>query len=141
MIERGDSNPASLTASAADAKVRAHAADLHTILRNLLHNALTHSPTDTKVDVFVQHGAGGSVLMGVADQGPGIASAQRARVFDPFYRIPGSGESGSGLGLAIVKSLVDQLGATIMLEDADTNAPHPGLLVVVSFPKSQNGPF
>ncbi len=64
------------------------------------------------------------------DDGPGIAPADRGRVFDPFYRVPGSGQTGSGLGLAIVRAVADRIGARIELGFADA-AGRSGLCVAV----------
>jgi len=65
----------------------------------------------------------------VIDNGPGIPAAERARVFDRFYRVPDAPTGGSGLGLAIVAEIAQSHGAQIFLEDAA-----PGLRVRVVFP-------
>jgi signal transduction histidine kinase len=67
----------------------------------------------------------------VEDTGPGIAPAERQRVFDRFYRIPGSHTDGSGLGLAIVKQIVQAHGGRISL---DEGAAGRGLKVQVLLP-------
>ncbi len=67
----------------------------------------------------------------VEDDGPGIPAAERAHVFDRFYRILGSDTEGSGLGLAIVKEIVTHHSADIMI----TNPPREkGCLFRISFP-------
>ena len=63
-----------------------------------------------------------------SDKGPGIPEVDLERIFDRFYRLPGSQGSGSGLGLAIVKQIVGQQGASIELVNAN-----PGLVVTVRF--------
>ena len=65
----------------------------------------------------------------VQDDGPGIPAAERARVFDRFYRVPEAPTGGSGLGLAIVAEIAQSHGAHVSLEDAA-----PGLRVRVVFP-------
>jgi signal transduction histidine kinase len=65
----------------------------------------------------------------VADTGPGIPAAERERVFDRFYRLPGTAASGSGLGLAIVRAITDRNGATVALGDTSGG----GLTVRVTF--------
>ena len=56
-------------------------------------------------------------------------------MFDPFYRIPGTGVAGTGLGLAIVKTYADRLGAVVTLEDAHPDAADGrGLTVTVRVP-------
>ena len=57
----------------------------------------------------------------VADNGPGIPEAERALVFERFYRAVGSGGSGSGIGLAIVKEIANRHAATI-----EIGAPESG---------------
>lgn len=56
--------------------------------------------------------------MNVHDNGPGIPKEERERVFDPFYRVLGTGETGTGLGMAIVKTLAERNGLQITLNDA-----------------------
>ena len=73
---------------------------------------------------------GGGVLLEVDDAGPGIAPAERARVFDRFYRRSASGEDGTGLGLAIVRSVAERHRATLALD----TSPAGGLRVSVRFP-------
>jgi two-component system OmpR family sensor kinase len=66
----------------------------------------------------------------VEDNGPGIPPEERARVFDRFYRLPGSSAEGSGLGLAIVKQVAHAHGAELMLDNASQGS---GLRVTVKF--------
>jgi signal transduction histidine kinase len=94
------------------------------------------------VDNAVKYGGGAVVAVAagptgieirVADEGPGIAPEERARVFEPFYRIDASrnrGTGGSGLGLAIAKSIVEGQGGTLELHAA---VPH-GLVAVLTLP-------
>jgi two-component system OmpR family sensor kinase len=67
----------------------------------------------------------------VIDTGPGIAAADRARVFDRFYRRANANETGTGLGLAIVKAIAARHGAQVILDDASPG----GLHVTVHFPR------
>jgi signal transduction histidine kinase len=72
----------------------------------------------------------------VIDSGPGVPPAERARVFDRFYRGPHAmalAEAGSGLGLAIVKAIADRHGAMVSLH---TGRDGKGLEVRVAFPAS-----
>ena len=99
------------------------------LLDNLVENALRYTPPEGKVDVGALHEDGHAVLL-VADTGPGIAAAERERVFDRFYRSAGvGGTAGSGLGLAIVKAVAQRHGAQVVLADA----PGGGLQVKVVF--------
>jgi two-component system, OmpR family, sensor kinase len=76
------------------------------------------------------HTAAAGPLLEVIDTGPGILAADRARVFDRFYRRASANETGSGLGLAIVKAIAAHHGAGVILDDA----PSGGLHVIVTFP-------
>jgi two-component system OmpR family sensor kinase len=99
---------------------------LRTLLRNLIDNAVRYTPPGGRVDVTVE-----AARLTVADDGPGIAPEERSRVFDRFYRHPGTEPPGSGLGLAIVKAIATAHGATVQLAQGPSGK---GLAVTVSFP-------
>jgi two-component system OmpR family sensor kinase len=103
---------------------------LHTLLRNLIDNAVRYTPAGGRVDVTVESSAGG-VRVAVADDGPGIPPEERSRVFDRFYRRAGTAPPGSGLGLAIVKAIAEAHGATVSLAAGPSGK---GLAVTVVFP-------
>jgi len=113
-------------------RVRGSADGLRILIGNLLDNALRHTPQGGRVDVSVTH-ANGAVLLRVLDDGPGIAAADRERVFDRFYRSAGQAEWGSGLGLSIVRTVAEAHGATVTLGDAPSGR---GLLVMVAFSRT-----
>jgi two-component system OmpR family sensor kinase len=123
-------------AAAQPATVVADADALRTLLRNLVDNAVRYAPPGGRVDVSVAapvvSSASGARLT-VTDDGPGIAPAERSRVFDRFYRRPGTVPPGSGLGLAIVKAIAAAHGATVALADGPGGK---GLAVTVSFPST-----
>jgi len=88
------------------------------VIRNLVGNAMQHTPSTAGVDVRV--GVDGSVVrLEVADHGPGIAPEDLPHVFERFYRSRSrpSGE-GSGLGLAIVQGIVQAHGGTVQVRSA-----------------------
>jgi two-component system, OmpR family, sensor kinase len=118
--------------TASDLTVNADADALRILVRNLIDNAVRYAPEDSTVRVRAWRNAAGRAVLEVADQGPGIAAADRPRAFARFYRAPGASEGGSGLGLAIVKAIAERHGAEVELADA---VPH-GLRVVVRFPPS-----
>lgn len=89
---------------------------LRTLIDNLVGNAIKYSPPGATVRVRLMRNKD-SVELRVIDEGPGIASALRERVFDRFYRIPSQTQSGSGLGLAIAKAVADRHGASLELDD------------------------
>jgi len=122
------------------AAVRGDRDALRTLLSNLIDNAVRYTPSSGRVDITVQV-EGDRVTLAVRDNGPGIAPAERARVFDRFYRgqpvavtgdtAQGTSARGSGLGLAIVKRIADRHGAEIALGEG---LEGKGLGVTVRFP-------
>ncbi|QYF93676.1 two-component sensor histidine kinase [Massilia sp. PAMC28688] len=113
-----------------DALINAHHIDLTVLVKNLVDNAIRYTPAHGSVDIRIQAG-GLPVLLEVSDTGPGIAPAERERVFDAFYRVLGSGQVGSGLGLSIVRAIAGSINAQVSLTD---RAPgQPGLMVRVMF--------
>jgi two-component system, OmpR family, sensor kinase len=104
-----------------------------TLIRNLVDNAVRYTPAGGRVDVSVERSSAmpGQALLRVMDNGPGIAREEHARVFDRFYRRPGTRAPGSGLGLAIVKAIAVAHGATVELGEAPEGR---GLAVTVAFP-------
>jgi len=89
---------------------------IHMLLRNAVDNALLYTPEGGEVTVRVRSDGDEGVLE-VIDNGPGIPKEERERVFDAFYRVPGSQGGGSGLGLAIVRNIAERLGGAVRLED------------------------
>ena len=96
-------------------QVKGHAEPLRILLTNLVDNALKYTPAGGTVDVTVRRESG-QLLLAVEDSGPGIAEADRARVLDRFYRVPGLQATGSGLGLAIASAIAQLHGATLELD-------------------------
>jgi two-component system sensor histidine kinase KdpD len=106
--------------------VRADASQLERVFANLIDNAVRHSPPGSPVRISGGVGSG-RVTVRVTDRGRGIPAAQRAHVFEPFYRGRDSG-GGSGLGLAIVRGFVEANNGRIQLSSSD------GTSFAVSFP-------
>lgn len=100
------------------------------MLVNLIDNALRHAGDRAQVRThLVDQGA----VISVCDNGPGVPSAERSRIFDRFYRLERSRSTpGSGLGLALVAAIARLHGATLDLVDR-----HPGIEVRATFPLSQ----
>ncbi|MGH8619528.1 MAG: sensor histidine kinase, partial [Burkholderiales bacterium] len=105
-------------------------AALHTLIGNLVDNALRYVPEGGRVAVTVRPD-GDRALLEVTDTGPGIPAGERGRVFDRFYRVPGAPGIGSGLGLAIVREIATAAGAAVTLDDGPGGR---GLAVRVAFP-------
>jgi two-component system sensor histidine kinase TctE len=106
---------------------------LHELVANLVDNAIRYTPTGGTVLLHVCLVPGG-VLLAVQDSGPGIAPAERDKVFAPFYRAQATMEAnpgGTGLGLSIVRDIVAVHGARLTLDDGPGGT---GLTVRVVFP-------
>ena len=91
---------------------------LAVLLRNLIDNALKHTPVGGVVQVTAGQGADGAAELAVQDSGPGIPPSERQRVLDRFYRVPGAPGHGSGLGLAIVQAVARRHGARVVIDES-----------------------
>jgi two-component system sensor histidine kinase TctE len=87
---------------------------LREALANLVHNAIEYSNRGGRVTVRTGV-RDGHAFAEVEDDGPGIPPAERGRVLERFYRVPGTSGTGSGLGLAIVSEIAAGHGARIEL--------------------------
>jgi two-component system sensor histidine kinase GlrK len=99
----------------ADITLNADAEKIRVVLDNLLSNAIKFSPAGGTIAV-IMHSDSVNLDIDVIDEGPGIATADRPRIFEPFYqgRIRGSGPvKGSGLGLSIVRDYVAAHGGSV----------------------------
>ncbi|MES2102523.1 MAG: ATP-binding protein [Pseudomonadota bacterium] len=111
------------------AEIRGDADSLRVMVCNLLDNAIRYIPENGVVQIGLA--AGGTLVeLTVEDSGSGIPAQERSRIFDRFYRVPGTSPSGSGLGLAIAKTIADRHKAAIVLGDSALG----GLAVKISFP-------
>lgn len=111
--------------------VRADREALRQVILNILDNATKYGRKGQTVRVAVLS-SGGGVRIVVEDEGDGIAPSDRERVWLPYVRLPGRGNSagGSGLGLAVVRELAEAMGASVQLSDA----PNGGASFAVEFP-------
>lgn len=93
---------------------------LRRAVRNLLDNARRHAPPQPP-DVQLRR-VGDAAELRVCDRGPGVPEAERERIFEPFYRLRGHGESagGVGLGLSLVRQIAERHGGSVHCE------PRPG---------------
>ena len=119
----------------AAAPVRAHEWALRELTRNLLHNAIAHTPPHGRIAVTLAAGARDAVLT-IADDGPGIAPERRLRLFQPFAA--GGDGSGSGLGLAICHEIVVALGGEIRLDNRVQRGRVEGLAATVRLALADN---
>lgn len=101
------------------------------LLRNLVDNALRYSPAGASVRLSTFGKPDGSGALTVEDSGPGMASQQRQRLGQRFFRVLGTGQAGSGLGW----SIVTRIGALYGLDiQADVSPALGGLRVTVQWP-------
>lgn len=77
---------------------------LRMLFSNLIDNAVRYTPAGGRIDVELTSDSG-TARIRVSDTGPGVPEAERERVFERFYRVPGTEVSGSGLGLSIAKQV------------------------------------
>jgi two-component system OmpR family sensor kinase len=103
--------------------VEGHAGDLERLLRNLVENALRHSPRGSRVRIEAKGAADGAQLL-VSDDGPGVPPDVRERIFEPFFRLPAdrTNNAGAGLGLAIGRSIARAHGGDLWVDDSTHGA-------------------
>ncbi len=97
-------------------RVQGDALLLREALANLVHNAIEYSQHGGHVTVRTGS-RDGRPFAEVEDDGPGIPAAERERVLERFYRVPGTPGTGSGLGLAIVREIAVGHGAQVSITD------------------------
>ena len=101
---------------AAELEVRTDPTQLHQVVWNLCHNAITHGASNSPSAVELRFGRLGSndrPYLEVADRGPGIDVPDVERVFEPFYS---KSDKGTGLGLFLARELAQTNGATLLYE-------------------------
>ena len=111
-------------------------------LANLIDNALKYGVPDGNgegvnaigASITIQaHQVGANLQLAVADNGPGVPAADRARIFDRFVRLEGArSRPGSGLGLSLASAIARLHAGTLQLEDNS-----PGLRIVLTLPLVQ----
>ena len=104
---------------------------LREALANLVHNGIEYTPRGGRVTVRTGE-SGGQPFVEVEDDGPGIPPAERERVLERFYRVPGTPGTGSGLGLAIVREIAAGHGASMVIGEG---AGEKGCRVAITFPR------
>lgn len=81
-------------------------ARIHHVLRNLLTNAVKHSPEGDEILLSVALTENGGIEFTVRDRGPGIPEEYQDRIFERFFRVPGQKTAGTGLGLSIAREII-----------------------------------
>lgn len=116
------------------ANVSAHEWMLGELSRNLLHNAIKHTPAGGALAVRVIRDDR-FVALTISDSGPGISSELAARLYQPFSA--GNERQGSGLGLAICREIVEALEGTVTLENHVVHGQVTGLTATVRLPLAE----
>lgn len=105
------------------------------VLLNLLHNVCNYTPPGSPVEIWAKV-AEGRLWLTVADWGPGIPPELLERIFDKFYRVPGTATGGTGLGLSICRGLVHAHGGEVTA----SNRPDGGALFTIQLPATATPP-
>jgi signal transduction histidine kinase len=95
-------------------------------VRNLVENALTHTPAGTTVEIETD--PAGAIC--VSDRGPGVSSADREHIFQRFWRRDRRRPGSAGLGLSIVARIAERHDATVSVG----NRPGGGAVFTLTFP-------
>jgi signal transduction histidine kinase len=106
---------------------------------NLVENAVKYAPTGP-IEVAVRPAPGRGIALTVTDHGPGIAPADRARVFERFVQLDGSStrtQGGTGLGLYLCRGLAELLEGELQL----TDTPGGGATFSLTLPRSHSSSF
>jgi signal transduction histidine kinase len=132
--DASDASQAVTLAGSANMALLGRPMDLRRCLVNLIDNAVKYG---REAGVTVDR-VGGAARIRIRDRGPGIADAELARVFEPFYRVESSRSresGGTGLGLTIARNIAEQHGGSIAL----ANHPEGGLEVTLMLPAHYPG--
>lgn len=105
------------------------------VLVNLLDNACTYTPPGTRIYIRA-HEEDKWCELTVSNDGPSIPATDLERIFDKFYRVPGSAITGTGLGLPISRGLVEAHGGTLIAE----NPPTGGVRFMIRLPMPDEPP-
>jgi two-component system sensor histidine kinase TctE len=106
---------------------------LQEMMTNVIENAIRYTPQNGTVTIRIN--ADAPHIVEVIDNGPGIPTSEREKIFERFYRIADSDIDGSGLGLSIVKEIA--LAHQISVEVADNSIESSGTVVRLKFPASR----
>jgi len=101
-----------------DALLMGEVRELQSALSNLVSNAVRYTPAGGQINVSVDQGIDGSLLIAVVDTGAGIAAEHLPRLTERFYRVDRSRSresGGTGLGLAIVKHVMQRHGGSLSI--------------------------
>lgn len=123
----------------AEAEVVADPVRFRQIVRNLVTNAIRYGGDDVQVSMAAD---GNRVALRIADNGPGVAEADRDRIFDAYHRAPANaGQPGSvGLGLTVSRKLAELMGGTLTYLRDDLSVFELSLPAATRQPGSERRP-
>lgn len=98
-------------------------------ISNILLNAAAYTPAGSEIEIKTDL-KNGMIIIEISDNGPGLPEEYIEKVFEKFYRVPGTQTGGTGLGLSIVKGFIEAHHGTIRLENRETG----GLRFIISLP-------
>lgn len=110
---------------------------LITIFTNLLENAIKYAPNGGRIEANIRSLSPLGCYITLRDNGPGIRREYHKRLFERFYRVPGTQQSGSGLGLAIAKNLADKIGAQLRITEG---LDEHGIGFIIDLPENYLAP-
>ncbi len=102
-------------------------------LVNVVHNAAVYTPAGTPVTIRISSVPPSRISITVADRGPGVPEKTLGKLFDKFYRVPGSHSGGTGLGLTISRAIAEAHQGSIRA----ANQPGGGLAITMEFPAEE----
>ncbi len=106
------------------------------VIRNILENALSAAPNNSRIFVdccMIQGESGPRVQVRIADQGSGLNEEQRSRIFEPFYTTK---TKGTGLGMAICQRIIEAHGGQLFVAESSSNEEKIGAEIVFDLPAS-----
>jgi two-component system sensor histidine kinase KdpD len=101
-------------------------------IANIVLNAAQYTPENKRIILSARHEAG-SIILSVEDEGPGVPQESVGRIFDKFYRLPGTVSGGTGLGLSIVKGFIEAHDGAVDARNRDGG----GMQFVIRLPTTQ----
>lgn len=94
---------------------------------NILHNAISYTPPESEINIRSFLKSDKQLVIAILDNGPGIPEDSIRKIFDKFFRVPGSKSGGTGLGLTITKAIVEAHNGRIIA----ANRPEGGLSFLI----------
>jgi two-component system sensor histidine kinase KdpD len=105
-------------------------------LINIIRNAIVYTPPNSLIEISSFANKKKQLIIEISDNGPGIPENSINKLFDKFYRVPGSKSGGTGLGLTITKAIIEAHNGNIVVK----NRPEGGLSFLISLEVGkQNG--